>query len=171
MSSGAGPEWLEGDGDSYRQTKIPPAEAGKIAEEELAALKAWLEQRWHGTPRDTAILMKLLRVLPGGKTLTKWSEAAPYLLTIIVATHHAFFGPIDLIILGSFTLATWLGEKLSNEVTSRTRQANRQIAERFAKLAKEQIERVCVWLERQAPATDALNRLERLADELAEMQG
>jgi hypothetical protein len=110
-------------------------------------------------------------VLPGGKQLTKWSEAAPYLLTVIVATHHAFFGHIDLLILGSYSLATWLGERLSNEVTSRTRQTNRQIAERFAKLAREQVERVCVWLEQRTPGTEQLRRLEHMADELSEMGG
>ena len=62
------------------------------------------------------LLQKLLKHLPGGEKLTQWSEAAPYLLTIVVATHHAFFGHIDLMILGGYTLATWLTERLSNEV-------------------------------------------------------
>ena len=50
---------------------------GRIADEELAELKAWLEKKWNATPRDTALLLKLLRHLPGGTKLTQWSEAAP----------------------------------------------------------------------------------------------
>jgi hypothetical protein len=171
LSSPSTPEWLKRDGQAYRQSQIAPAQAASIAEQELAELKAWLEQRWHGSPRDTAILMKLLKLLPGGKSLTKWSEAAPYLLAVIVAAHHAFFGPVDLLILGSYSLAVWLGEKLSNEVTRRTRQANRQIANRFAKLAQEQIEKVCVWLEKQAPRAAEIHALQRLADSVAEATG
>ena len=162
--------WIERRAGSYSEAKLPPRRASQIAEEELADLRAWLEQRWHGTPRDTRIVQKLLSVLPGGKTVTKWSEAAPYLLAIVVATHHAFFGPIDLLVLGSFSLATWLGEKLSNEVTSRTREANRRIGERFTELAREQIERTCGWLDAQAPPATELDRLDALANELSETQ-
>ncbi|MCY2951907.1 MAG: GTPase domain-containing protein [Planctomycetota bacterium] len=169
LSSPTGAGWMNRGGESYRQVKMPPAEAGKIADEELAGLKAWLEQRWHGTPRDTAVLMKLLKLLPGGKKLTKWSEAAPYLLAAVVAAHHAFLGPVDLIVLGSYSLAMWLGEKLSNEVTWRTRQANRRIGERFAELSQEQIERVCVWLEKQAPSAQEIRKLTRMAESVAEM--
>ena len=97
--------------DSAAFPLLPRSDAASIAQEELADLKRWLEERWHATPRDTAMLQRLLKHLPGGKALGKWSEAAPYLLAIIVATHHAFFGPVDLLILGSFSLATWLGEK------------------------------------------------------------
>src|SRR4029078_6120492 len=84
----------------YTAVKLDPADAGKIADEELAELRGWLERRWNATPRDTALLMRLLKHLPGGERLTKLSEAAPYLLAIIVATHHAFFGHVDLMILG-----------------------------------------------------------------------
>ena len=50
-----------------------------LAESELAELKHWLEKRWNATPRDTAMLKKLLKLIPGGERLTAWSEAAPYL--------------------------------------------------------------------------------------------
>jgi hypothetical protein len=79
----------------------------------------------HGDPAEDA------QARAGADKLTQWSEAAPYLLTIVVATHHAFFGHVDLIILGGYSLATWLTERLSNEVAARTRQANRSINDRF----------------------------------------
>lgn len=166
LTSPAAQSWINRAGDSYRQAKLPPAEAARIAEQELADLKAWLEQRWHKAPRDTRALERLLKLLPGGENLTKWSEAAPYLLAIVSATTNAFFGPVDLLILGSYTLATWLGEKLSNEVTARTRRTNRQIEQRFAKLATDQIDRICAWLEQQAPQPVELKRLERLAEQV-----
>src|SRR5205814_30727 len=81
------------DEPSYKQARLDPGSAGVIAAEELASLEKWLEERWNATPRDTLLLMRLLRHLPGGEKLTKWTEAAPYLLAIVVATHHAFFGP------------------------------------------------------------------------------
>ena len=128
-------------------SKIDPATAGKIADDEIADLKNWLESRWNATPRDTAILKKILAIVPGGDKLTQWSEAAPYLLTIIVATHHAFFGHVDLLVLGGYSLATWLTERLSNEVAARTRLTNQRISERFTALAHEQIEKIAAWLQ------------------------
>jgi hypothetical protein len=104
--------------------------------------------------------------LPGGEKLTRWTEAAPYLLAVVVATHHAFFGPTDLIVLGGFSLATWLTEKLSNEVATRTRATNRRIGERFAELAHTQIGQIADWIDAQAPTTRQLDELERLAEEL-----
>ena len=160
---------VSADGQLYAGAKLPAAEAAKIAQEELADLEKWLQERWDAPPRDTRILQKLLSVLPGGKKLGQWSEAAPYLLAVVVATHHAFFGPIDLLILGSFSLATWLGEKISNEVTARSRAANARIAQRFTKLAEEQVERICKWLDSQIPSSAQLLRLERQADALAEL--
>ena len=153
----------------YRAAKIDPAEAGKIAQEELAALRDWLEKRWNATPRDTRMLETLLKYLPGGTRLAKWSEAAPYLLTIVLVTHGAIFGHIDLLVLGGYSLATWLTEKISNEVASRTRATNARIAERFTRLAHEQIERSIQWLDRQAPPTKTLDQLERLAQEAQEV--
>ncbi|MGH7180246.1 MAG: hypothetical protein ACREJC_22905, partial [Tepidisphaeraceae bacterium] len=96
--------------------------------------------------------------------LTRWSEAAPYLLAAVVATHHAFFGPVDLMVIGGFGLATWLSERLSNEVTSRVRQANRAIDRRFADLARKQIDAVCKWIDAQAPPRKTLGELQSHAD-------
>ncbi len=160
--------WLVDRSPGYLAARLDPALAGNIADEELAQLRDWLEKRWNATPRDTLLILRLLRHLPGGQKLVQWAEAAPYLLALIVATHHVFFGHIDLMIIGGFSLATWLTEKLSNEVTNRVRQTNRRIGERFAELAHQQIESVCAWLRDQAPAPNTLNHLEQSAAELIE---
>ena len=150
----------------YQEAFINASEAGQIAAEELAQLRAWLEQRWNATPRDTRMLESLLKYLPGGRRITKWTEAAPYLLVVIVvaATHH-LFGQIDLIVLGGWSLATWLTEKLSNEVAARTRQTNQRITDRFARLAHQQIEKLCRWLDERAPTTKALHHLDQAMEE------
>jgi hypothetical protein len=163
----SGKKWLE-PGSGWQSAKIDPNDAAKIAVEELTELKNWLEKRWNATPRDTILLLRLLRHLPGGEKLTQWTEAAPYLLAIIVATHHAFFGHIDLMILGGYSLATWLTERLSNEVASRARQANRQIATRFEKLAHAQIQKSTTWLESQSPRPHEITTLTTMADTLEE---
>jgi hypothetical protein len=160
--------WIEQAAEAYAKTKLPAELAGSIAVEEIAALQRWLENHWNATPRDTAVLEKLLKVVPGGKQLTRWSEAAPYLLAIVVATHGAVFGPIDLLILGGWSLATWLGEKLSNEVAARARAANHAIATRFAELAHRQIELSCAWLDSQAVPRRTIDQIELLADRLSE---
>lgn len=164
-----GQRLMEVSGDGYAAARIDPARAGDIAEEELAEFKAWLDQHWNAPPRDTRMLVRLLQRLPGGKALGQWSEAAPYLLALVVATHGAVFGPVDLIIIGGFSLATWVGEKLSNEVTARARRTNRQIGARFAALAGEQIHRLCGWLDAAAPSAATLDRLDRDAARLAEI--
>ena len=151
----SGQKWLSDPAEKYSESKIEPSSAGKIADAELKDLNDWLQKRWNATPRDTAILLKILRYLPGGDKLTQWTEAAPYLLAIIVATHHAFFWHTDLMILGGYSLATWLTERLSNEVASRTRQANRMIAARFEKLAHDQLRRSIAWIEARAAAEGA----------------
>ena len=167
-SSAASQAWLAERAAEFAAAKIDPTEAGKIADEELAELRAWLEKHWDSTPRDTAVLMRLVRYLPGGERIAQWSEAAPYLLAIVVATHHAFFGPIDLLVIGGFSLATWLTEKLSNQVASRTRAANAAIARRFTALAHQQIDLAVQWIEKQAPTNRALDELEKLADSISE---
>ncbi|MGD0769811.1 MAG: GTPase [Tepidisphaeraceae bacterium] len=164
----SGPKWLGDGGAGYAGSKLDPADAGKIADEELKELNDWLQKRWDATPRDTVLLLKLLRHLPGGEKLTQWTEAAPYLLAIIVAAHHAIFGHIDLMILGGYSVATWLTERLSNEVASRTRRANRAIADRFEKLVHEQIRRSIAWIESRAPRLAELNVIDAMAEELEE---
>lgn len=144
--------------------KRPVEDAGAIVEEELQSLRTWLETRWNATPRDTAILQKLLKVIPGGQQLTKYSEAAPYLLAIACATHSAMIGHLDLIVLGGYSAVTWLTERLSNEVASRTRATNRAISDRYGKLASAQVESVIAWLERQAPSRTTLDQLESALD-------
>ncbi len=137
--------------------KLPTDSAGNIVDDELGKLKAWLETKWNGTPRDTAILNKLLKVIPGAEKLNKYSEAAPYLLAIACVTHGAFFGHLDLMILGGYSAFTWLTERLSDEVASQTRATNRAIAARYEALAREQIDTAIAWLERQAPSREQLN--------------
>jgi hypothetical protein len=177
-SSKSGEKWLDaaGEGDSapgsagsYASAKLDPGEAGRIADEEMAALKEWLEKRWNTEPRDTRALQALLKFLPGGTKLARWSEAAPYLLTIVLVTHGAFFGHVDLMVLGGYGLATWLTERLSNEVAARTRETNTRIADRFARLAHDQIERVVTWLDKRSPPPRVLDQLERTAQEASEM--
>ncbi len=162
----AGQKWLSQSADAYAASKLPPEQAGKIADEEIAELNTWLEKRWNATPRDTAMLMKLLKNLPGGDKLTNWTEAAPYLLAAYLVVQHFILGT-DVIVLGGYTLATWITEKISNEVGSRTRAANRTIADRFTTLTHEQIRRTCDWLAQQAPTEAELSTLEAAADHLA----
>jgi len=150
----------------YAQARIDSERAGQIADEEIASLQQWLEQRWNSTPRDTAVIEKLVKYLPGGQTLTKWSEAAPYLLAVVVATHHAFFGPIDLLVIGGFSVATWVSEKLSNEVSARARAANNAISARFTRLAHQQIQQTITWLDSAAASTRALDQIEQLAERI-----
>ena len=166
-SGRTGERWVAEPG--YASARVDPAEAGKIAAEELAALRDWLERRWNATPRDTKVLETLLKYLPGGTKLARWSEAAPYLLTIVLVTHGAIFGHIDLLVLGGYSLATWLTERISNEVASRTRATNARIADRFTRLAHDQIERTTQWLDRQAPSAKTLDQLERLGHEAQEV--
>ncbi|HEX4054188.1 MAG TPA: GTPase domain-containing protein [Tepidisphaeraceae bacterium] len=170
-SVSCGARWLADPAGQYAQSKIDPSDAGKIADDELKQLNDWLQKRWNATPRDTVLLLKLLRHLPGGEKLTQWTEAAPYLLAIIVAAHHAIFGHVDLMILGGYSVATWLTERLSNEVAARTRQANRAIAMRFEKLARHQLHRTIAWIESRAPRLTEIDAIESLANDLEESCG
>jgi len=164
----AGERWVGDAVCGFADQKISVSQAGQIAMEELANLRGWLEKHWDTTPRDTRVLKALLKVLPGAAKLTKWSEAAPYILAVVVATHHAFFGPVDLLILGGFSLATWLSEKISNEVASRARQTNTLIANRFTRLAHEQIRKTCDWLNSRVATVKQLQVLEASINELHE---
>lgn len=166
MASG----WMNDPARGYSSSRLGNDRAAAIGREELEELKRWLEKHWNAHPRDTRLLMKLIKHLPGGQKLTQWSEAAPYLLTIIVATHHAMFGHIDLLIIGGYSLATWLSERLSNEVSSRTRAANKRIALRFAELAHDQIQQTRQWLLAQSPDETMIARLRQLTDQLAEAE-
>ncbi len=156
------------DDPTYATTLLSTDRAATIADEELAALKRWLEERWNANPRDTRVVQKLLKSLPGAARLSQWSEAAPYLLAVVVATHHAFFGPVDLIILGGYSAVAWFTERMSNEVASRTRATNRAIADRFTRLAHEQVNAMCQWLDARTPDARSIDALERATTDLEE---
>jgi len=167
-SSPVASRWLADNAASYTAARMDPQAAGTIVDQELAALNDWLRKHWNATPRDTALLMKFLRLLPGGHKLAQWTEAAPYLLTVIVvAAHHATFGTITPLTVGGFALATWLTEKLSNEVSAQARATNRRISDRFTALAHVQIQRIIDWLDLVAPPSAALDRLADLGGQLA----
>ena len=145
------------DHDSAESWKIDPATAGTIVDEEIAGLKQWLESRWNATPRDTKLLMKLLKAIPGGEKLTKYSEAAPYLLAVACVTRGAVMGHLDLLILGGYSAVTWLTEKINDEVASKTRATNAAIDERYRLLAEDQIDRAISWLQTLAPPRKLLD--------------
>ena len=154
-----GEKWFTQQRESIAKVKINPSQAGDIVDEELGKLKTWLEQKWHATPRDTGLLMKLLKHLPGGEKLVQWAEATPYLLAIIMATQHALFHGVDLVIYGGFHLTTWLTEKLSNEVTTKVRDTNTAISERFTQLAHQQIKAASDWADHQSPTASSIKQL------------
>jgi hypothetical protein len=164
-------KWINEDQAAYAAVKMNPVDAGAIADEQIADLRDWLESRWNATPRDTALLKKILKLVPGGEKLTQWSEAAPYLLALVVAAHHAIFGPVDLMVVGGFSLATWLTERLSNEVAARTRLTNRRIEEKFGQMAHRQIEAMCAWIEGRVPTMKMLDAVEEQADRIGEGMG
>lgn len=159
--------WMNAPDSAYPATHLDPDLAGQIADEEVASLRQWLEQKWNATPRDTAMLEKMLKVLPGGQTLTKWTEGAPYLLAIVVASHGVFFGHIDLALLGIWGMTTWLTERLSNEVSARAREANEAISRRFTELTRRQIQTTCEWLNTRVPTGTKLRELSAAVDRIS----
>ena len=54
-------------------------------------------------------------------------------------------------------------EVLEATASEIARATNRKIASRFEKLAHDQIDRVCAWLQRQAPSTKVLGQLDPAA--------
>ena len=149
--------------------RIDRSRASEIVTTETDALRAWLEQRWNSSPRDTALILKLVQKLPGGHRLTKLSESAPYLVVIACGLNHLAFSGLDLLVIGGFSLATWLGEKMSDEVAQRTRQANKNIDTRFAELLRRQANEAIAWLAARIPAGSDLDALSRQLDELREL--
>jgi hypothetical protein len=71
-------------------------------------------------------------------------------------------------VLGGYSLATWLTERLSNEVASRTRLANRTIGARFERLAHQQLRQTLGWIEARAPKFSEIESIEAMADQLQE---
>jgi len=84
---------------------------------------------------------------------------------------HLAIAFLVLAVLGGWSVATWLTERLSNEVASHTRATNQKITDRFAQLGHEQIEKLCRWLDEQAPKTKTLEQLERAMGEAREVIG
>lgn len=146
--------------------KIPPEQAGRIVEQELNDLQQWLETKWNATPRDTAVLNKILKIIPGGNKVTRYSEAAPYLLTGYLTMSGAIFGHLDLLALAGYSGVVTLFHRLSDEVASRTRQTNRHITRRYSALIHQQIQQVIDWLDRQAPSRAELDKIEDLLDQV-----
>ncbi len=153
-------------GDDWR---IDRAQAGAIVDEEMESLRKWLEERWNKDPRDTAMILKLVNKLPGGERLTKLSESAPYLLVIACGLHHLAWGGMDLVVIGGFSLAAWIGGKLNDEVAARTRLANANIDRRFAELVRQQGTRAISWLNDQIPTANALDAMALHLDDLTSL--
>jgi hypothetical protein len=147
--------------------RLDHALAGDIASSELEELQLWLENRWNARPRDTRLLEKLTRLIPGGQKITRLSEAAPYLLAAACATTNTLFGPVDQVVIGGYLMTTWLLERMSNEVAAKTRETNRRIARRFNELCERQVEHVQNWLDGLAPLPEQLDALESAAERLA----
>lgn len=161
--------WLDDDQRGYARTRIDPRQASAIADEEIADLRQWLQQRWDANPRDTLLVMKVLRYLPGGARVTRAVEAAPYLLLIFFLVHpgqvlhEVLFGV-------GYAAVAGLIERLSNEVAARTRTTNRRIGERFTELAHQQIARTLEWMEQQTAPRASLDAIERLLEQLDSTQ-
>lgn len=154
--------------DAEAAWRIDPDTAGRIVDEELDALRGFLEARWNAHPRDTALVLKLVKRLPGGERLTQLSESAPYLVVIACGLQHFAFHGVDLLVIGGFSLATWLGEKISDEVGQRTRQANANIDQRFDELVRRQIGAALSWLDARLPDVRRLDALGGQLDDLME---
>ena len=54
---------------------------------------------------------------------------------------------------------TWLTQRLSDEVAAQTRRTNTAIAERYEKLATQQIEKAVAWLSSLAPPPQTLRQI------------
>ena len=161
----------EGVADGAGGWRIDPAQASAIVTDELDQLRAFLEARWNANPRDTALLLKLVRKLPGGERLTQLSESAPYLVVIACGLQHFAFHGLDLLVIGGFSLATWLGEKVSDEVGQRTRTANANIDQRFEELVRRQTTSAIAWLDARIPDVRRLDALARHLDDLLDAAG
>ncbi len=160
--------WLSHSQETKESLWIDPERAGTIVDEEIESLNHWLKERWETTPRDTKTILNLLSHIPGGKKIVEWSEASPYLLVLVAASYSSFFGPIDLLVIGGYSLATWLGEKLSNEVTHQVRRTNQTIYRRFERLMKDQVANQIHWLSQQVPSRGSIENAEKEMNRLAD---
>jgi hypothetical protein len=95
-SSSAGPRWIEHDGAGYDAVRFDPDRAAAIARDELDQLKNWLESKWNATPRDTAVLEKVLHYVPGGRQLTRGPRPRRTSVRSSSPRTTCFFGHVDL---------------------------------------------------------------------------
>lgn len=145
--------------------EIDAERAAGIVTDEMNQLRDWLENHRGRDPLDTRIVKKLLGAVPGGDKLTRYSEWTPYLIAAGFLTTRLSPIPIDLLVIGGFSLAAWGGEKLNNAVVRRTSQANTQISVRYAALVAEQIEWAIAQLDQSMPSEATLDKLTRALDE------
>jgi GTPase SAR1 family protein len=145
--------------------EIDADRAASIVTDEMNQLRDWLESHRGRDPLDTRIVKKLLGAVPGADKLTRYSEWTPYLLAAGFLTTRLSPIPIDLLVIGGFSLAAWGGEKLNNAVVRRTSQANTQISVRYAALVAEQIEWAIARLDQAVPSDAILDRLAHALDE------
>jgi hypothetical protein len=160
-----GSQWMADASTRYEKSKLPLDLVGTVADEELRSLREWMIAKEKDQPRDTKMLLQLIRRFPGGENVTRLPEAVPWLLFALNFEPHLHL--FHLLTFGGWSLVTWLTEKASNEVANRARQTNQQIADRFAKLVHAQIQKSCRWLDARAPAGAILDELEKLADEIS----
>ncbi len=162
-----GKKWITQSELAYQATKLPVEDAKQIYQTQMDRLQQWMNQRRDATPRDTEILMKLLRLLPGGKKLIKWTEAAPWLMIVILVTHGAFFGHWDVPLIGGYYLFNFLAQRFSDEVKKRARQANSDIEADFVDLNLQQVRRIVQWINQQVPSHQMIEQLRRAVEDLS----
>jgi len=146
----SGPRWVSDPSHPYAESKIDPSDAGKIADEELKELNDWLQKRWNATPRDTVLLLKLLRHLPGGEKADAMDRGRAVFARDHrggASCHLRTCGPDDPRRIFAGDLAHGKTEQRS---AARTRQTNRAIAMRFERLARRQIRQSIAWIESRA---------------------
>ncbi len=156
---------LRGEGLSGEATwKLPKQHARQAVQAQIDTLRSWLEARWDKKPRDTRAIEWLSKHVPGGQHVAKLSETAPYLLIAASAASNAVMGPVDQVVIGGYLLTTWLGEKLSNEVASKSRETNNAIGRAFAGVCDEQVKAAVAWAGSRAADAKAIARLEAAID-------
>ncbi|MCC6238998.1 MAG: GTPase domain-containing protein [Phycisphaerales bacterium] len=162
-------DWMkqyEGAELAIATSRSDPALAGEIARQEVAALQEWIEKQRHEKPRDTLILLKILRLLPGTGYLVKLFEATPWALLLLLGfvTHY---GAWELVISGGYAAVAYLMEKLSDEVRSRVNQTQQRISQRYDELVRQQIRKYESWLNSKAPTTAQIETLRQLVEQFA----
>jgi hypothetical protein len=99
----------------------------------------------------------LLKYLPGGSKIVKWTEASPYLLTLVLVTH----GAVSATSTSSSSAATAcdLADRAAAATRSPPAPAQRMQRSPTASPPRhDQLERVRTWLDRQAPSAKVLEQ-------------